>query len=374
MIVFDKLKIRELLTTENIFDLLEEFGGEPVRESFGLVSSTICHNPPGEGSRKLYYYENTGLFKCYTGCDEFFDPFQLVIKVADIQWSKVIDLNDAVRWIAQKFGFAGEYSDDLGLNELASDYERFNEADRIENISIKDNSVVLKEYDSTILKHLNYKVKLTPWLKEGISQEVLDKNQIGYYPGGEQITIPHFDIDNRFIGLRGRALCKEEAELYGKYRPVKAGGELYNHPLGMNLYNLNNSKENIKNSKTAIIFEGEKSPLLYQTYFGIENDMSVACCGSSVSRVQMELLLNTLKVNTIIVAFDRQFEKIGDKEYQLLMKKFKSIEKNYGESANIFFVIDRKMITGYKASPIDEGREKFNFLINNCLESFKGKI
>ena len=94
MLVFDKLKIREALTTENIFDLLQEFGGDPGRESFGLTSATICHNPPGEGSRKLYYYENTGLFKCFTGCDEYFDPFQLVIKIARIQWDKEFDLND----------------------------------------------------------------------------------------------------------------------------------------------------------------------------------------------------------------------------------------------------------------------------------------
>ena len=111
MIAFDKLKIRESLTTENIFDLLYEFGGEPNASAFGLISATICHNPPGEGSKKLYYYENTGLFKCFTGCDEYFDPFQLVIKVAKIQWGKDFDLNDAVRWVAQRFGFSGEYAD-----------------------------------------------------------------------------------------------------------------------------------------------------------------------------------------------------------------------------------------------------------------------
>ena len=85
MISFDKLKVREALTSDNIFDLLQEFGGDPNRSSFGFTSTTICHNPPGEGSRKLYYYENTGLFKCFTGCDEFFDIFQLVMKVSQIQ-------------------------------------------------------------------------------------------------------------------------------------------------------------------------------------------------------------------------------------------------------------------------------------------------
>ena len=75
-----------------------------------------------------------------------------------------------------------------------------------------------------------YDVKIKPWLDEGISQQALDNAEIGYYPGDAQITIPHFDKNGRFIGLRGRTLVKEEAELYGKYRPMKVNGQMYNHP------------------------------------------------------------------------------------------------------------------------------------------------
>jgi len=62
---------------------------------------------------------------------------------------------------------------------------------------------------------------------------------------------------------------------------------MYNHPLGMNLYNFNNSRRNIPKLKKAIIFESEKSCLKYQTYFGFENDISVACCGSNITAYQM---------------------------------------------------------------------------------------
>ena len=61
MLVFDKSEIRALLNSENIYDLLNEWGGEPEYTSFGIISSTICHNRPGEGSKKLYYYENRRL-------------------------------------------------------------------------------------------------------------------------------------------------------------------------------------------------------------------------------------------------------------------------------------------------------------------------
>lgn len=80
---------------------------------------------------------------------------------------------------------------------------------------------------------------------------------IGFFPGGDQITIPHFDANGRFIGLRGRTLCKEDAEKYGKYRPLIINNQLYNHPLGMNLYNLNKSKNNIKLMGKVIVFESE---------------------------------------------------------------------------------------------------------------------
>lgn len=104
MIVFDKSEIRQALGLENIYDLLIEWGGDPEYTEFGILSSTICHNPPGEGSRKLYFYENTGLFKCYTGCDSTFDIFELCSKVMKIQYDEEFDLNDSVLWVARRFG------------------------------------------------------------------------------------------------------------------------------------------------------------------------------------------------------------------------------------------------------------------------------
>ena len=56
MLVFDKVEIRDNLTLDNIYNLLQEWGGEPEFTNFGILSSTICHNEPGIGSRKLYYY------------------------------------------------------------------------------------------------------------------------------------------------------------------------------------------------------------------------------------------------------------------------------------------------------------------------------
>ena len=220
MLIFDKQEIRDFLSEDNMMDLLQEFGGDPERTKFGIICTTICHNPPGDGSRKLYWYSNTGLFRCYTGCDEpIFDIFELVIKVMNIQHHINMDLNEAVRWVASKFGFVGR-NEETGPEDRLDDWTFLANYDRIQDIKEKSNHVILKEYNTNILNNLDYNVKITPWLNEGITQEVLNQAQIGFYLGGDQITIPHFDKDGRFIGLRGRAICAEEAEHYGKYRPL----------------------------------------------------------------------------------------------------------------------------------------------------------
>ena len=366
MVNYDKSEIRKQLSVNQIFEFLEDWGGEPMYTSFGIISATICHNPPGEGSRKLYFYENSGLFHCYTGCaDPSFDIFELIQKVFKIQKHKEVDLNESVRWIAQRFGIQGTYVKDQ-TNDGLDDWKYLANYDRIQNIDLKIQSVVLKEYNPEILSRFHYDVRIDPWLKEGITQEVLDHAQIGFYPGGDQITIPHFDKEGRFVGLRGRCLCAEEGQLYGKYKPLNVNNTMYNHPLGFNLYNLNNSKSGIRTMGKAIVFEGEKSTLKYQSYFGIDNDISVACCGSSFSNYQVQLLLE-VGAREIVLALDRQFQAIGDNEFKKLTANLLKLRDKYKNDTVISCIFDKNLITDYKSSPIDHGADIF-------LKLFKERI
>ena len=362
---YDKKAIREELSIDNYFQLVTEWGGNPEFTPFGFISDTICHNPPGEGSRKLYFYENSDLFKCYTDCDCAFDIFELTIKVAQIQSNRKIDLNDAVRYLATKFNIviALDDTEDIGL----ADWQYLIAYDKINDIPTANQVPQLKEYDKRILEPLainpNY---LTPWINEHIKPEILAHAQIGYNFSTDQISIPHFDKDGRFIGLRGRTMVKEDAERFGKYRPMIINKQQYNHSLGLNLYNLNNSKDNIKRMGKAIVFESEKSTLQFQSYFGLENDISVACCGSSVSSYQIQLLIEA-GAREIIIAFDRQFQELGDNEFKRLKAKLLGLHKKYKNEVLISFIFDKHLITSYKASPTDEGPEKF-------MQLFKERI
>jgi len=357
--LYNKDKIKEQLTLDNVFDLVQEFGGEPQLTNFGFISATICHNHPGEGSHKLYYYENTKLFRCYTGCDATFDVFELCCKVHKINTATEWTLNDALKYIVQKyhlFGEVSEISDNFGGLSDISVFQKYDKLNNSNNTT-PFHTDQLKEYDRNILNFLSYPI-IKNWVDEGITVPVLKRNLIGYYPPTEQITIPHFDKDNRFIGLRGRSLSIEDAELYGKYRPMIINNVMYNHALSLNLYNLNNSKTGIKSLGKAIIFEGEKSCLLFQSYFGYENDISVACCGSAVSNYQIQLLIDC-GAKEIIIAFDKQFQTKGDAEFKHLTNNLKAINNKYGAYVNISFIFDKTDLLGYKDSPIDRGKDIF---------------
>lgn len=353
---FDKDNIKNSLTIEQVMDLVAELGGEPRMQIGGecFTARTICH---GGDSHKLYYYNNTHLFKCYTYCSpEIFDIFELVRKVNSRQ-NQEWTLPHAVRYVASYFGIALESFDFNSTQEKLQDWQILNNYDRIS--SSNDNQkqrVEMIFYSEDILKHLP-QPHILPWEEEGITYEVIKTRGVCYDPASHGIVIPHYDANGDLIGIRERTLVKEE-ERYGKYKPAILNGKMYNHPLGFALYNLNFSKENIKTIQKVIVFEGEKSCLKYASLFGIDNDISVAVCGSSLINYQVDLLLS-FGVKEIIVAFDKQFQKIGDDEWKKWTNKLKDIHKKYSPKVQISFMFDKTGELGYKDSPIDCGAEVF---------------
>lgn len=352
-------KLKNELDISQIESFLKAFGGDPIVHGDIIISRTICHN--GD-SHKLYYYNNTKLFKCYTQCaGETFDIFELIIKINKIN-EKEISLPQAVKFIAEYFGI---YFDIAIQEEDENDLKDWKILNRYEQSLKKEEEKIIdfKYYDETILKYLPHPHILN-WEKEGIKRQVSEECGICYDPVQQGIVIPHYNIDGQLIGIRERTLIKENEDT-GKYKPAILNYKMYNHALGFNLYNLNNSKENIVFYKKAIIFEGEKSCLLYRSYFP-NNDISVAVCGSNLTKYQVQLLLS-LEVEEICIAFDKQFKEIGDNEWKSWTKKLKDIYKKYGTDVKISFIFDKWNLLGYKDSPIDNGKDVF-------LELFKRRV
>ena len=354
---YDKDTLKENLTIEEVFDLVSELGGEPILKDNCIICKTICHNSDlTDASHKLYYYSNTHLFHCYTGCgDASFDIYDLVLRVNKTAGIQNFSLPRAIAFVARYFGYTAETFNFEDNQEASEDWQIINNFKRNKEKN-QPQIVELKTYDNKVLRYLPHP-HIIPWEAEEITFNIMESRGICYDPMNEGIVIPHYDIDGNLIGIRERTLIKEN-EVYGKYRPAYINGKLYNHPLGFNLYNLNNSKKAISTFQKAIVFEGEKSCLKYASYFGQESDISVACCGSNLINYQVKLLLS-FGVKEIIIAFDRQFQKIGDDEWQKWVIKLKTLYNKYGSYVNISYMFDKDNLLQYKSSPIDEGKEKF---------------
>lgn len=346
-------EIKKILTTDQIYELLYSLDAQPIQREGMIICRTVCHC--GD-SHKLYYYENTKLFRCYTQCnDGYFDLFQLIIKVNG--GPDKYSLPAAVNFIKNFFGIYIENQNFLDNNEKLPDWEILNKyVNNTQQEEIKKRKVEMKFYDGSFLRFLP-RPRILPWEKEGIKPEVIKHHGICYNSSHQAIVIPHYDINDKLVGIRERTLIKEN-EVYGKYRPMYLNKQMYNHPLGFNLYNINNSKNHIKEYKKAIVFEGEKSPLLYASYFGQENDISVACCGNNLSSYQFELLMN-LGIEELIIAFDKQYKESGDEEFQAWTKKLTDITTKYGKYVRVTYMFDKQNLLDYKDAPIDKGKEIF---------------
>lgn len=352
----DFKELREQLTDEQIKDILGQFNVEPVMEDESSITfPTCCHNLEG-GSPKLVYYKNTKLFHCYTECAASFDIFTLLQKMYRLR-DQEITLKHAVTICDL---------DASDINPLAKSYnviEDIRYMQGLNNIYIPDvNNLDFKTYDKAILKKFSFDyMGLMPWIEEGIGIETLQKFNIKWDSYRQAIVIPNFDYDGQLIGIRERYFRPEDVAK-GKYRPLYDNGVLYNHPTGRTFYGICENHAAIERKHIAIIFEGEKSVLLYGTIYGNNNNIALATLGQNITKDHIQYLLK-MKVQHVILAYDSDYE-----DYKQLYE----VEKKYIEKAkilspyfNVSYLMDYEFDLPYKSSPIDGGKETFEKILKN---------
>ena len=195
------------------------------------------------------------------------------------------------------------------------------------------------------------------WLNDHISREAMDKFDILYSIAQNKIIIPHFDASGALVGIRGRALNPWEVENVGKYMPIQIENKWYSHPLSLNLYGLEHTKENIKKYRICYVFESEKSVLQFES-FSLPN-CAVAACGSNLNKFQVDLLMRYCAPHEIVLCFDN--EEV-DNQHKYFDKLY-SMCKKYKNYCNMSFIYDRRKITKLKDSPSDNGEEIFKQLL-----------
>lgn len=347
-------ELRQQLTPEHIIKILTSLGIEKYEDKGNvIIFPTICHNPlDQEASMKLYYYKDSFMFHCYTECSENFDIFDLIKRVRIVNHEEY-NFYNIICSIA-----------DLVSYNIFSENTQEKYISNIDNFNLKE-EIILQEYDKNVLDVFKF-YRTAEWAREGISEDIMKKFNILYYNYRNKIVIPHYDIDGRLVGIRGRTLEPDEEKLYGKYMPLRVENILYKHPLSFNLYGIYENKENIKKYGKAIIFEGEKSVLKYGDMY--EENISVASCGSSLNYKQVELLVKDLQVRDIIIAYDKEFKNFASQECKNYFHKLEKICQKYINYCNFYFLFDFNNLLDLKDSPIDKGKEVFEKIMLNKVQ------
>ena len=220
-----------------------------------LVCPTICHNRLEDAtSMKLYYYQNSKLFRCYTECDDNMSIFELYRKYMALN-SHPISLEEAEAYIKQFLGKSLIAAPAIHSSKNSFDTTKYS----FERVILK-----LDEYPSEVLScFVHYPHPL--WLQEGITEDVMRQFNILFSIKQNKIVIPHYDSAGRLVGIRARALEEEDIAM-GKYMPIMVNGVIYTHKLHFNLYGLYQNKAAIKKYHKAVIFEGELRPYLFFHY------------------------------------------------------------------------------------------------------------
>ena len=342
----DYAEIISNLDTDSVIHLMTELGADRYddRGDF-VIFPTICHNlESSEASMKLYFYKKNKMFVCYTECGSMsiFKFLRTYYEERQIEYDWYQDIYEVVcncSSFKQKEGFIKPVYKSLK-----------------ERYSVVRKEVQLPEYSPNVLDCF---IKYYPpeWLNDGISRFAMDKFNISYSISQNKIIIPHYDIDGRLVGIRGRALNEWEVENVGKYAPIRIENTWYKHPLSMNLYGLNLNRKNIREHGLCFLFESEKS-IMQMESFHLPN-CSAAVCGSNFNKYQLNILMKTCTPHEIILCFDKE-ELPGEDKY---FNKLWNICQKYKNYCNFSFIYDRDGLLDLKDSPTDKGEETFIKLV-----------
>lgn len=366
----DQKAILASIHNEEVIKIAQELGCHEFKtDAKGNIclSTALCHG--GDSPYKLVYYDDAdnpertkGRFKCYT-CGDSYDVVEWVIRALRLQ-GKTMTWYKALYFIAKTTGKLIAKSDEevsLETNVL-TDFRWINQFKALKNKRVRS-VPELKGINENVLDLFCY-IPHEEWLNEHISRQALSRYGIGYYPLTDQIVIPHYSMDDRLIGIRGRWLTLQDME-HGKYMPMCIEGITYNHALGNNLYGLNVVKDKVKRCHKIMLVEAEKSCLQAYSYYEDESFV-VAVCGNNITKTQIKMMID-LGVEEVLIGFDRDYHRPDSFEAELCLTKIMKKALPLTRYFRVALVLDNKDRLPYKGSPTDCGVEVLNELMDEKM-------
>lgn len=353
-------KVRE----EEVIHILSElYNAHYIHDKEGnLIFESICH---GSTSHKLYYYqdEEVGKFHCYV-CGTHCNIVDLLIELEGYTF------NESMRVIGECLGInTNTYRRERGLkriNQVNTDLEFLSLHNRKKRVVRKVETI----YDDKVLDNFDCVYPLC-WRQEGIDGVTAEKFDIRYDYEENRAIIPVRNLNGDLIGVRVRNFNDSAVDRGFKYLPLDYQGESYRFPTSTTLYGLYENQEVIKSKRRVILFEGEKSTQIVDSFYE-GNCYALSTYGTNFGVVHRDILL-TLGVTEVTFAWDKEYceEYFGEsydntKEQRLMfgfldkLKKACTLLHSY---VTINLLIDFDGELDLKDAPVDKGKEVFESLL-----------
>ena len=327
--------------------------------------NTICHNING-GGYNLAFNKETRSFCCFSECSCSYSLLSLIKKRRELL-GEPCSTYQSLKWLCNELGIEFNFKEEV--KQVNTNIYKW-QNNLLKYTKNKNKNIELRVYNKKILNYFP-KIYHTDWIDYGISEEVLDKYNIGWYNYKQQITIPCYRQNGDLIGIRVRNM---NPEIDIKYIPLQLlDGTEFNFPTNEVFYGENFNWTNVQRTKSVILVESEKTVMKYESWYGAKNNICLGLYGSVLSNAKLKKLLSW-NCETFYICLDSDFESI---EYSNNDEKITSYEKFEKKVMNIYnklkpyaksvYVIYNNLgfENCYKYSITDYTREQFEKIWNN---------
>lgn len=327
--------------------------------------NTICHNING-GGYNLAFNKETRSFCCFSECSCSYSLLSLIKKRRELL-GEPCTTYQSLKWLCNELGIEFNFKEEV--KQVNTNIYKWQNS-LLKYTKNKNKNIELRVYNKKILNYFP-KIYHTDWIDYGISEEVLDKYNIGWYNYKQQITIPCYRQNGDLIGIRVRNM---NPKIDIKYIPLQLlDGTEFNFPTNEVFYGENFNWTNVQRTKSVILVESEKTVMKYESWYGAKNNICLGLYGSVLSNTKLKKLLSW-NCETFYICLDSDFESI---EYSNNDEKITSYEKFEKKVMNIYnklrpyaksvYVIYNNLgfENCYKYSITDYTREQFEKLWNN---------